>query len=76
MNQVIDVSGLPENDVEDIRRFVEKKRESVNQQTAVSPDDLTPEEWVRQFTEWVQSQPPCHATIDDSRESIYAGRGD
>ncbi|MFT3879020.1 MAG: hypothetical protein QM703_05090 [Gemmatales bacterium] len=76
MNQIIDVSGLPENDVEDIRRFVEKKRESVMQKPPVSPDDLSPDEWVRQFTAWVQSQPPCHATIDDSRESIYAGRGE
>jgi len=76
MNQVIDVSGLPDDDVEDIRRFVEMKRESAQQQVAVSPDDLTPEEWVRRFSVWVQSQPPCHATIDDSRESIYAGRGE
>jgi hypothetical protein len=35
----------------------------------------TPEEWVRAFREWAASHPAL-AIADDSRESIYEGRGE
>lgn len=28
------------------------------------------------FEAWIQSHPPCPVIADDSRESIYAGRGE
>ena len=36
----------------------------------------TPEEWVRAFREWAASHPTPPAIADDSRESIYQGRGE
>jgi hypothetical protein len=36
----------------------------------------TPEEWVDAFREWAASHPVLQATADDSRESIYQGRGE
>jgi hypothetical protein len=35
-----------------------------------------PEEWVKRLHELVHSQPIRPCTMDDSRESIYAGRGE
>jgi hypothetical protein len=35
-----------------------------------------PEEWVERLQAWVDSHPVEQATMDDSRESIYAGRGE
>jgi hypothetical protein len=35
-----------------------------------------PEEWVKLVRTWVQSQPIRPNKMDDSRESIYAGRGE
>ena len=36
----------------------------------------TPEEWVRAFREWAASHPALTTIADDSRESIYQGRGE
>lgn len=36
----------------------------------------TPEEWVGAFREWAASHPLLQVTADDSRESIYQGRGE
>ena len=36
----------------------------------------TPEEWVRVFRAWAASHPELPAIADDSRESIYQGRGE
>ena len=35
-----------------------------------------PDEWARQLRAWVASQPRRTVTMDDSRESIYSGRGE
>jgi hypothetical protein len=35
-----------------------------------------PEEWVKHLQAWVDSHPVEPTTMDDSRESIYAGRGE
>lgn len=39
-----------------------------------SPQEL--EEWLAEFRQWVSSHPPLPDEADDSRESIYAGRGE
>lgn len=36
----------------------------------------TPEEWVRAFREWAAGHSFLSAVADDSRESIYEGRGE
>lgn len=36
----------------------------------------TREEWVRAFREWAASHAVLSETADDSRESIYEGRGE
>jgi predicted DNA-binding antitoxin AbrB/MazE fold protein len=40
------------------------------------PGFSTPEEWVRALREWAASHPRVDHFVDDSRESIYAGRGE
>lgn len=40
------------------------------------PATLPPEEWVRDFRAWVGSLPRIEVVVDDSRESIYEGRGE
>jgi hypothetical protein len=35
-----------------------------------------PGEWARRLQAWVESLPARPTTMDDSRESIYAGRGE
>jgi len=41
-------------------------------------DDLqeSPDEWVLRLQAWVNTHPSRPVTIEDSRESIYAGRGE
>jgi predicted DNA-binding antitoxin AbrB/MazE fold protein len=41
-----------------------------------SPPELSPEEWVKALREWAASHPRVDHFVDDSRESIYAGRGE
>jgi hypothetical protein len=36
----------------------------------------SPEEWVAQWLAWARSHPTLPQVADDSRESIYAGRGE
>jgi hypothetical protein len=39
-------------------------------------ESATSEEWVRAFHEWAASHPVLPVIADDSRESIYQGRGE
>ena len=39
-------------------------------------ETATPEEWVRVFREWAASHPALPMLANDSRESIYEGRGE
>jgi hypothetical protein len=36
----------------------------------------SPEAWVRRLQAWVDTHPARPITIDDSRESLYTGRGE
>ena len=44
--------------------------------THPSPMQESPDQWVRRLQAWVDTHPVRPITIDDSRESIYAGRGE
>jgi hypothetical protein len=37
---------------------------------------VPPEEWVHAFRDWAASHPALSVVADDSRESIYQGRGE
>ena len=39
-------------------------------------DSLSKEEWARRFDSWVASHRLVKHLVDDSRESIYEGRGE
>jgi hypothetical protein len=40
------------------------------------PPKLTGEAWEKAFREYLASHKPIDVTVDDSRESIYEGRGE
>jgi Arc/MetJ-type ribon-helix-helix transcriptional regulator len=42
---------------------------------AASPQE-SPDQWADRLQAWVDTHPSRPITIDDSRESIYAGRGE
>jgi hypothetical protein len=75
MSQVIDVSGLPEAVVSDLKRLVETLR-GQPRPAAEPPPDETPEQWIARFRSWAASHPMSDVIADDSRESIYEGRGE
>jgi plasmid stability protein len=64
----------------DVESFI---REAVEARLAGSaipaprdPRPLTPAEWIRELREWAASHPTTTHFVDDSRESIYEGRGE
>lgn len=91
MTQTIDVSGLSAAVVSDLQRLVQTLRTAApiapavhsapsalpREETPVAPPlNETPEEWVARFRAWAASHPPVVGIADDSRESIYEGRGE
>jgi hypothetical protein len=76
--QVIDVTGLPERAVEAVRTIVDTmRRQAAPQQPATSP-----EEWRKRFDDYLHEvavragRYPPGFVVDDSRETIYEGRGE
>ena len=43
---------------------------------AYPPGYGSPEEWVKALREWAESHPRVEHFVDDSRDSIYEGRGE
>jgi len=43
---------------------------------SASPVEESPEAWIQRLQAWVDTHPVETTTMDDSRESIYAGRGE
>ena len=53
------------------------KKELYDSATVVNPNDLPYEVWREQFEAWIKNIPQVNAGfVDDSRESIYEGRGE
>jgi len=52
--------------------------ENGSEQTPEQPfyATATPEEWVKAFRQWAASHRTLPYLVDDSRESIYEGRGE
>jgi hypothetical protein len=52
---------------------------ALEEQLAVEPpvaESRTPQQWVADFRRWAESHRRLPVEADDSRESIYAGRGE
>jgi hypothetical protein len=73
MPQTIDATGLSAEAVDLIERLVAMLRTCPPVQT---PNQLDPEAWSAALRRWAESHPKREIEIDDSRETIYAGRGE
>ena len=78
MPESIDVTGLPEAVIQDIQRLVTTLRERLGQGGTLAPSaaDLAPEAWIARFRAWAASHPKRDIVLDDSRDTIYGGRGE
>jgi hypothetical protein len=73
----LDLAGLPASVADELKRLVGTLRDHLTHPTSTSaPAEETPDQWARRLQAWVDTHPPRPLTIDDSRESIYAGRGE
>jgi hypothetical protein len=74
----LDLTGLPAPVADELRKLVETLRGSLVH--APSPPGTfagePPEEWTRRLQAWVDTHPGRPVAIDDSRESLYTGRGE
>lgn len=75
---VIDLTGLPENAVEAVRTIVDALR----QQAALPPPPPSEDDWQRTFDAYLRdvaarsARYPEGFLLDDSRETVYEGRGE
>ncbi len=78
MPDTIDVTGLPQTVIEDMRRLVATLRQKFSPESpAAGPEgELPPDEWIARLQAWSESHPKREIIIDDSRETIYGGRGE
>ncbi len=78
MTQTIDVTGLPEPVVRDLRQLVAtlRARLAAPGEESVAPNKLSAEERIKLFQAWAENHPHREIEIDDSRETIYGGRGE
>ena len=58
-----------------VREAVEKVLSSPDE-TAHENEQLSAERWSAEWHAWADSHPKVDHFVDDSRESIYAGRGE
>ena len=52
----------------------EALEEKLAEGISAGPENKTREQWAAEFRAWVASHKPVGYFVDDSRESIYAGR--
>jgi predicted transcriptional regulator len=65
--------------VEDLVRNDTDTQSKISQPSRVETpklDELSTERWIAEFEAWTSSHRPLPYLADDSRESIYAGRGE
>lgn len=60
----------------DLAKLAEEVLETHLTEEAVESSDLSADERVALWLEWVSKQRRTGRPVDDSRESIYAGRGE
>jgi hypothetical protein len=59
-----------------LQELAEREAHPTNASLPTAPSELPPEEWVTRWYAWATKQPIRDTVLDDSRESIYAGRGE
>ena len=74
----LDLTGLPAPVAAELRKLVATLRDNLVHAPSfpgsVSPE--SPEAWAQRLQTWVDSHPARAISIDDSREVLYAGRGE
>jgi hypothetical protein len=74
----LDLTGLPVPVAAELRKLVAALRDSLAHAPS-SPGSAAPESpeaWAQRLQAWVDSHPARAISIDDSREALYAGRGE
>ena len=75
--QTLDLTGLPAPVADGLRKLVATLRDNLVH--APSPTCFVgepPDAWAQRLQAWVDTHPARPITIDDSREGLYAGRGE
>ena len=74
----LDLMGLPAPVADGLRKLVETLRGNPAQAPSPLPPSPgePPDEWVRRLQAWVDTHPARPIAIEDSRESLYTGRGE
>lgn len=73
MPDMIDVSGLSTDAIHAVQSLVNLLRSKGDEP---SPNRRDPEAWSKSLREWAGSHAKRAIEFDDSRESIYEGRGE
>jgi hypothetical protein len=73
MAEAIDVSGLSPGAVHMVKSLVDTLR---SQEVGEKLNPRDPEEWSAALRKWAASHPVREIVIDDSRDTIYGGRGE
>jgi hypothetical protein len=76
--QSLDLTGLPASVANELQRLVATLRDNLGHAStpSTSPAKESPEAWAQRLQTWVDTHTAEATTMDDSRESIYAGRGE
>jgi hypothetical protein len=69
----LDVTGLPEEAICAMQSVISLLR---GKPETAHPGFSSREEWAKAVKQWAESHPRIDNPADDSRESIYAGRGE
>ena len=74
----LDLTGLPAAVANELHRLVATLRDNLGHASTPSASSVkeSPEAWAQRLQAWVDTHAPEATTMDDSRESIYAGRGE
>ena len=83
MQQTIDVTGLSPEAIRAVQTLIDAFRKQAAQPPAPPstywpgpPPGETAEEWIARLRAWSEGHPKRDIEIDDSRETIYEGRGE
>ncbi len=76
--QTLDMTGLPAGVADELRRLVAALQDTLIPASARSrpvPQEH-PDQWAQRLQAWVDTHPARPIMIDDSRENLYAERGE
>jgi hypothetical protein len=73
----LDLTGLPAPIAVELQKLVAALRDNlVHAPSFPAATGDSPEAWARRLQAWVDTHPARPISIDDSRESLYSGRGE